>query len=969
MKRRVAVLVFAALLLCLLPVAAQAETGNALTLSQSDALLYLPRSLTLRAAQEEGFREEVTWTSSNPDVAAVSRYGSVSAKSVGTAVITASVPSGATASCRVTVEVGARSVSLSAPETTLYQGLAGVQFAASVQPADTTNKAITWESSDPAIASVDAAGFVTPLKAGSVRITATAASGAKRYVRIHVRIPTSGITLDKTEMTAFAGKSTRLRATVTPSNAFIRRVTWTSSDPAVATVNSGGTVVGRKEGTAVITASTAQGQTAACVVHVEVGARSLTLKAESNTIYVGMGGTQISATVSPEDTTNKTVVWSSSNPDVAAVDANGYVTPVGLGSARIMAETANGIRRTQTIHVRIPATIVELKHAELTAYAGKSVRIPAVVGPSNAYNRRLTWSSSDPSVATVNSSGTVTGRKEGTAIITATTSAGVSARCTVRVEVGARSIALTAPERAVYLGEGGLQLTAGISPENTTNKTVTWTSSRPEVATVSASGVVRAVSSGSVVITATASNGVRRSISIRSYLPPASVAIKQSELTVALNRTGRLAAEVQPAEAFSKKVTWISTDTSIATVNQSGTVSGRKVGSCRIIARDVRGHEASCTVYVEIPVASLSLDAKSVTVVRGGSMRPQVAIRPADATNTHLTLTSADPGVAAVRADGTIAGVRSGSTTVTISSVNGRTAALNVRVVDPAESISLDRGTLSVESGKSVQLNANVLPATAGDRSVSWSVSDPKVAVVTPDGRVIGHKAGTCTVTAHANGGINLNAVCRVTVTGQPNKLIALTFDGTMSDNSARILNVLNRYGVKATFFLVGNDASYTYKSVLLQMVAAGHEIGNHTHTHPHLDQVSLNYALNDIRICDEIIEDITGKKPTIFRAPYGRSTAALASADKRPDFIWNADSLDWKYQSANNIYNRVIGGAKHMGVVLMHQTIPATAEALERILPKLIEEGYDFITCTELYNMVDGKSAYPNTYYFLAVR
>ena len=96
---------------------------------------------------------------------------------------------------------------------------------------------------------------------------------------------------------------------------------------------------------------------------------------------------------------------------------------------------------------------------------------------------------------------------------------------------------------------------------------------------------------------------------------------------------------------------------------------------------------------------------------------------------------------------------------------------------------------------------------------------------------------------------------------------------------------------------------------------------------------------------------------------------SAIAAADTRPSFIWNVDSLDWKFQSASSIYNRVIGGVKNMDIVLMHQTLPCTAEALERILPKLIEEGYDFVTCTELYNMVGGKTAVPSSHFFLAVR
>ncbi|MBR4443348.1 MAG: Ig domain-containing protein, partial [Clostridia bacterium] len=327
MKKRLLPLIIAALLLCLLPVAARAEQTNTLTLSQTEALVYAPHSLALRATQAKGFREAVEWTSSDPQVATVSRSGSVRGVSEGSAVITAVTPSGASASCSVTVEVAARSVRVAAEETTLFAGLTGTQLTASVSPVDTTNKTIVWTSSDPAVAAVDENGYVTPLSPGSVRITAMTASGAHERVKLHVRVPTSGISLNLTETIVFAGKNERLNARIEPSNAFDRHVTWTSSDPAVAEVSRSGSVRGMSEGTAVITATAAQGQTAQCVVHVQVGARSLDLKADTNTIFLGMDGVQMTAAVGPANTTDKTIAWSSSNPGVAAVDENGYVTP------------------------------------------------------------------------------------------------------------------------------------------------------------------------------------------------------------------------------------------------------------------------------------------------------------------------------------------------------------------------------------------------------------------------------------------------------------------------------------------------------------------------------------------------------------------------------------------------------------------------------------------------------------------
>ena len=954
MKKRLIPLLLTLLLLLALPLSAMADQPNKLTLNHTEALVFVSRTLTLRATQEKGFREAVTWTSSDPAVATVTRAGVVRAVAAGSATITATTPSGATAACKVTTEIGAKSVSVQSEGKTVYVGLAGLKLTAVVSPADTTDKTVTWTSSNPSVATVDENGLVTAHKAGSATITVKTKNGVTRRVAVYARIPTTGVKLDQTELTAFAGKAVRLRATVEPSNAYSKAVTWTSSNPAVATVNSYGSVTGKTTGTAIITATTAQGQTAQCTVHVQVGARSVTLSTESSTIYVGLTSAQLTAKVLPEDTTDKTITWTSSNPAVATVDASGRVTPVSAGSVRITATTVNGVRRNYTFYVRVPATSVTFEQPSFVAFAGKSLRIRSTVGPSNAYNKRLTWVSSDPAIASVNQSGTVFGRKTGTVTITATTSAGFSASCKVEVQVAAKSVAITAPEKSLYLGEGGLQLTAAVAPADTTDKTITWTSSRPAVATVDEHGVVRAVSVGTATITATAKSGVRRSIVIHSYQPPLSVTLKETTAVVNVGSNVRLSGSVQPTNAYTRKITWTSTDPAVASVTQTGSVRGKKVGTCKIIARDAKGHEAVCTVSVEIPVRSLSAASKSLTVVTGGTNKASVTVAPTDATNATLTWISSNPAVAKVDGTGVITGMSAGAVTVTARSANGKSVSISVRVVDPATAINLDRGTLSMKSGEAVTLGATVLPVTAGDRTVTWTSSNTEVAAVTTAGKVFAKSAGTCVITAKANGGLNLTAKCTVTVTGTPDKVVALTFDDSICLNTQRQLDLLNMYGIKATFFINTNNIlnNATNTAILRALAASGMEIGNHTHSHVKIPQVGVTVAQREIATADSIIEQITGSRPALIRPPYGAMSAAMAKAETRPFINWTIDTRDWSNHNASKIYSIVMGSIKDHDIILMHQHVTQSTEALKKIIPELLQKGYRFVTVSELLDI-----------------
>ena len=219
---------------------------------------------------------------------------------------------------------------------------------------------------------------------------------------------------------------------------------------------------------------------------------------------------QLTAIVAPDNATNKNVTWSSSNTAVATVDA-GLVTATGGGTATITVTTEDGSKTaTCTVAVSVPVTDVSLDQTTATLVAGSTLQLTVAVTPTEATNKAVTWSSDKETVATVSATGLVTAVSEGTATITVTTEdGGKTAACTVTVTPASIPVTgVTLDQTTAKLIEGNtLQLTATVAPADATDKAVTWSSDDETVATVSATGLITAVSKGTATITVTTQDG------------------------------------------------------------------------------------------------------------------------------------------------------------------------------------------------------------------------------------------------------------------------------------------------------------------------------------------------------------------------------------------------------------------------------------------------------------------------------
>jgi polysaccharide deacetylase family sporulation protein PdaB len=188
-------------------------------------------------------------------------------------------------------------------------------------------------------------------------------------------------------------------------------------------------------------------------------------------------------------------------------------------------------------------------------------------------------------------------------------------------------------------------------------------------------------------------------------------------------------------------------------------------------------------------------------------------------------------------------------------------------------------------------------------------------------------------------------------------KVCAISFDAAWgADNTLAILEVLEKYGVKTTFFVVGNWADQ-YPAQAKAIVDYGHELMNHSNAHDHYNSLTSDQIIADVEACNDKIEALTGLRPTLIRCPFGEYDdhviSAIRSIGMEP-IQWDVDSLDWKGISAGEITRRVVGRVGNGSIVLFHNAGEHTPEALPDILETLIADGYEIVPISEI--LLDGE-------------
>ena len=707
----------------------------------------------------------------------------------------------------LSVVVPVTGISLNKNETTIARG-ATEQLTATVVP-EGTGSTVAWSSDNEEVATVDQNGLVTAVGKGTANITATA-GGQSASCKVTVNAPLQGIQITGEQSTIKKGQTTQLSVIYEPEDTTDdATLTWSSDNADVATVDQTGLVKAVADGTANIKAKVGTLEATYAITVQEVKLNSIAIK-DATTIH--RGGTEtLEVTYDPENTTDdKTVVWESSDPTVANVDGSGTVTAVGIGSAKITAKVGNHTD-VCVVTVDAPLESIDVQDA-LELVKNQTAVINYELVPSDTTDKApVTFTSSDPTVATVDENGKVTALKAGTTVITLKGANDVTAEVTVTVtEIPIDTVSLDKESAVIEKGQT-TELTAVVGPETTTdeNKSIKWSSSDPSVVTVSPeqtnSGdkvtVTATDKGGTATITAEAWNGTKAECVITVPVHIENVTLPQ-DVTLNRGRTTVLDVGCNPEENDDTitSVEWRSDAPEVADVYSDGTVEGIKEGTANITAKvtvtTLANETKEYTAQTQVTVKENHLDAElggklafeelKDALLKGQSIDMYYQLNLEDIMYENeitdgvlIEWTSSDEDVAAIEQTGRLTGLKEGSTTITavVTAKDGEGQVVGTYTVEtevevkeiPLESIAFDKIIKEMVVGSSETLHVIYNPENTTDlRDVEWSSSDEAILSV-ENGKVTALKPGTATITAKVGDKeVSCEVLVKAAESGQP---------------------------------------------------------------------------------------------------------------------------------------------------------------------------------------------------------
>jgi uncharacterized protein YjdB len=544
---------------------------------------------------------------------------------------------GTTYSGEVTVSIAPAGVVLNTSAQTLAAGGAAYTLQAQVSPND-PSATLVWTSSNTSVVrltqgvvlSVYAGAvwqeFVIPVGVGNATVTVKTADGTKSAscsFTVTPPVAVTGVSLSTTTLGIALGASTQyLSPTIAPSNATNTFVTWSSSTPAVATIDANGAIAPVALGYTVVTVTTLDGnKTATCLVNVTppVAVSGVSISPASVSMAVTSGGQSVTATLAPTNATNQKITWSSSDTSVATVtnygSAYAYITPVGTGGPiTITATTADGGKAaTCTVTVTAPVAVSTISLIPTTlalSVGGSTGWISSSISPSSATNQNVTWSTDNSAVASIvnsySNSATITAVAAGTAIITGTTQDGAkTATCVVNVSprVPVYSVSVSTPGQPIAVNGSGY-CSATVLPANATNSTLAWSSNNPLVVTVDSSANLRGIGAGTTMITATATDGSNKSGSASVTVGNITGIALPAGFHLSIGGSQYLTPTITPTFYSNPNVTWTSSNTNVATVtnfNGQGYVFAYGGGTATITAKSTDSGAVQGTTTVTVP--------------------------------------------------------------------------------------------------------------------------------------------------------------------------------------------------------------------------------------------------------------------------------------------------------------------------------------------------------------------------------
>ncbi|MFI5229884.1 MAG: Ig-like domain-containing protein, partial [Gemmatimonadales bacterium] len=693
----------------------------------SSAIQIAPKSATLVVGGQQqlsvvsGPTSGVTWQSIDPATVSVTASGMVIARSAGAGRVVASYGRAHDTSY-VSVRNAAASLQISPDSVTLTIGDStslqlAVRDASGASLGDMTSTPIDWTSEDPSIATVSSTGVVTASGLGRTTIIVSLDGQlASAGVQVVSRSVTSIVINSAASMSLTSGSSFPLQVTLKDTTGAVvtsRAVSWTSSNPSVATVSGAGIVTAVQAGTATITAQV-DGRTASIQITVSpASVASVGVVFAAATIGVGQT-TQATATArdaSGNVITGLPVTWSSANSSLSSVSQSGVVTGVAGGSVLIIA-TVNGLAGAAPITVTpgsgtggTPVASMAVVLSPATVALGQSGTATAVAKDAAGNivtGRPVAWTINDPAVATISGSGAISTSTIGVVTVTGTVD-GItsSARFTVTgTQLGSvASVQIVLNPASVSVGQTtqATVIAKDAAGNVITGRPVTWRFGNPGIGTISATGLITATAPGVGGLTAIVDGfpgAMDLTIGAAQVGTPASVGVALNPTSISVGQTSQATATVRDGAGnvvAGAQVAWTSANSAIASVSQSGVVTGLAAGTTSITATvgaNIVG-SASVTVTAGAPSgpASVAVSAPTTTMTAGQTAQFSATVKNSAGqpiSSAVVTWSSSNLNAATVSPSGLVTAVAAGGALIAASSgsVSG-TVAITVTGVAP----------------------------------------------------------------------------------------------------------------------------------------------------------------------------------------------------------------------------------------------------------------------------------------------
>lgn len=610
-------------------------------------------------------------------------------------------------------------------------------------------------------------GTTEATDAGTYTFTVIGIGDYKGTVEGEFEITATEIKTNVTEITMLKGTTFATQVWRYPE-ASTDKITYTSSDDSIATVDENGFITAVAKGKATITATAESGNSAQIKVTtldslrrsttsivIKKSAVTLTIKRSKLNPTVGL-----SASIKG-DSTGK--LWYSDNINVATVSKNGKVTAVGEGTANIYCRTADGSTGEPCV-VTVNAFRIDsdnMRNNIIYVNAGDKCSVALT---NTSASGDITWKSSNTKRASIDANGNVTALKKGTVTITATAPDKSKDTCKLIIVTPTEGVKMNKTSAGIYVGKT-VSLKASLTTKGS-NEPVFWTSSNPSVATVSTKGVVKGIKQGKVTITATTFNGKKTTATVTVMTKAATLEFTKTTPALYMDgNTGKFTVAITSPAKSNDTITWSTSNKNVISIERISadgktiTIKSGKKGTATITARAGSGKKITYKVTsVNQAADSITLNKYSADIYVGNTVSLKTSKITPRGCNDVVIWESSDESIATVTPDGKVKGISQGTVTICANSFGGVTNEVTIKVRSKAKAIDASAESDTIKVGESTTVSVTSISPENCNDTLTWSTSSKSIASaeLNSDGKsviVTGLKKGTVTITVKTGSG------------------------------------------------------------------------------------------------------------------------------------------------------------------------------------------------------------------------